>query len=93
MESTGLNKTVTIVSFYINGTERAGRAEVFTSSTTDATFGVDRRNSDGIGVFRIGRDHLDGTNRTVAGAIAAPYAFGCGQTVFLDPDRPAHLDG
>ena len=73
---------MSLVSLYIDGTEGAGRAEVFASSATDATLYVDGRDAWRTSVTRFGVDHLDCSCGAMAGTVSAVYSVGYGDTVF-----------
>ena len=61
------------VTFNINRRERTGRTEVLASPATNAAGLVDSRNSWRFLVIGVGRNHLDGSYRTVLGTVATVH--------------------
>ena len=76
---------MSFMSFHIDGTEGAGRTEVLAGTATDATLGVDNGYLHRMLVGGITGHHLDGSRRTMAGAVAALHPVGQRNTVFPDP--------
>lgn len=74
----GLDDTVVFVPFYIDGAEWSCRAQVLAASTTDTPFDIDDRYLGRIGHIGIRGNHLNGSGRTVAGAVPAAHTVGYG---------------
>ena len=77
-----------VVSLNINCAERSGRAEVLAGTAADALALVYGRH-----LMAIIVNHQDGFCRAVSGTVAARYAIGEHNTVFLDPHRMTSMDG
>jgi len=60
-----------LMTFNVDGCQWAHRTQVFTGTTADAHSLVDGRNRGRQVVVRIRGHHLDGSCRTMAGAVAA----------------------
>ena len=73
------------MSFHIDGTERSGRAQVFTCAATDTPFGIDDRNLDGTRVIAVRGNHQYGSRRAMAGTVATIHAIGQRNTVLFYP--------
>lgn len=58
------------VPLYVNGRQGTYRAQMLAGSAADAGLFVDSRDRGRQIIIRIGRQHLDGPYRTVAGAVA-----------------------
>ena len=70
---------------HIDGTERSGRAQVFTRAATDTPLGIDDRNLDGVRVTAVRGNHQYGSRRAMAGTVATIYAIGQRNTVLFYP--------
>ena len=66
---------VNLVSVYSDGAYRAGGAEILASSAADAFLFLDRGDHYSLAVFPDFLNHLDGSDRAVAGAVAAFLDF------------------
>ena len=66
---------VNLVSVYSDGAYRAGGTEILASSATDAFLFLNRGDHDSLAVFPDFLNHLDGSDRAVAGAVAALIDF------------------
>ena len=73
------------MSFHIDGTERSGRAQVFTCAATDTPFGIDDRNLDGARVIAVRGNHQYGSRRAMAGTVTTIHAIGQRNTVLFYP--------
>ena len=81
------------MSLDIQGTERTGRAKILARAATDTFLFVYDRNLEGIGVRRVGGDHLDSVCRAMALTIVAGLPVAQRNTVFLNPDGVSYLYG
>ena len=81
------------VAFYVDGREGTCRTQILTGTTAYATVFVDSRNVGRCLVVGVAGYHLNGTDRTVAGAVAAFHTIGQRNTVFLDPYGMTYLGG
>ena len=80
------------ISLDINRAERSGRAEVLASTTTD-TFVFIHGGHFHRAVRAFVVNHLYGSHRAVAGAVAATYAIGQNHAVFLHPHGMTSMNG
>ena len=87
----GLPNMMCYIPFHVNGTERAGRAEVFAGTASDAFVFIDGGHLHGA-VRSFVVNHLDGSGGAVSGAVAARYAVGQDHAVFLHPNGMAEMD-
>ena len=82
-----------LVSFYIDSRERTCGTQIFAGTTAYTACLVDSRNVGRCLVVGVAGYHLDGADRTVAGAVAAFHTIGQRNTVFLDPYGMTYLGG
>ena len=87
----GLNHSVIFMTFYIQGAERTGRAQILARAATDTFLFVYDRNLEGVGVRRVGGDHLDSLCRAMALTIVAGLTVAQRNTVFLNPNSVSDL--
>ena len=71
--------------FHIDGTERSGRAQVFTRAATDTPLGIDDRNLDRARVTAVRGNHQYGSRWAMAGTVATIHAIGQRNTVLFYP--------
>ena len=81
------------MSFYIQGTERAGRTQILARAATDTFLFIYDWNLEGVGVRGVGGDHLDSFRRTMALTIVAGLPVAQRDAVFLNPDGVSYLYG
>ena len=81
------------VSFYIDGAEGTGRAEVLARAAADAALGVDGRELERVGIVGIRRHHGDGLRGAMAGAVVTCHLIPVHDAVLFDPYGVAYLDG
>ena len=79
------------IPFHINRAKRSGRAEVLAGTAADAFVLVHGRHLH-LAVRSFVVDHLNGTRRTVARAVAARHTVGQYHTVFLNPYSMSDMD-
>ena len=82
---------MTLVTLHVDCTEGACGTQVFASTTSDATLGIDHRYAERTLVLRIRGHHLNGPYRTVARTVSARASVGQRYTVLLHPHRMANL--
>ena len=82
---------VHFISFHVNCAERSGRAEILAGTAADAFVFVHGRHLH-LAVRTFVVDHLNGSSRAVARAVAARYAVGQNHTVFLNPYGMSDMD-
>ncbi len=80
-----------LIPFHINRAKRSGRAEVLAGTAADAFVLVHGRHLH-LAVRSFVVDHLNGTRRTVACAVAARHTVGQYHTVFLNPHGMSDMD-
>ena len=81
------------MAFYINGTERAYRAEILASAASDTALGIYGRNLYSIGCVRINRYHGYRSCRAMSCTIAAMHSFSRCDTPLRQPYRMTCLYG
>ena len=81
------------MTFYIQGTERTGRAKILTRAATDTFLFIYDRNLEGVGVRGVGGNHLDSFRRTMALTVVAGLSVAQRNTVFLNPYGVSYLYG
>ena len=81
------------MSFYIQGTERAGRTQILARAATDTFLFIYDRNLEGVGVRGVGGNHLDSFRRTMALTVVAGLSVAQRNTVFLNPYGVSYLYG
>ena len=80
------------ISFHINRTERTGGAKMLTRAAADAFVFIHGGNfHSAVRAFII--NHLDGSRRAMAGAIAATDAIAQHYAILLDPHGMTGMDG
>ncbi len=82
-----------LMAFYINGTERAYRAEILASAASDTALGIYGRNLYSIGCVRINRYHGYRSCRAMSCTIAAMHSFSRCDTPLRQPYRMTCLYG
>ena len=79
-----------LVSFHIEGAERASGTKILARTASDALFFVDHRNLDGLRIIRVGRYHLYSLGRAMAGTIIAGLTIPQRDAVLFYPDSMAN---
>ena len=87
-----LNRSVIFVSFDIDRTERTRRAKVFARAAADAPLFVHNGDFRRIRRIGIGRNHRNGSRRTMASAVAAIHPVRKRHAVLFHPDGMADLN-
>ena len=80
------------MSFYMYRCERSCRAEVLTSSASDAVFFVHNRNLERLRVIRILSYHADSSCRTMSCAVSAVDVISIYDTVVKTYHSMSYLD-
>jgi hypothetical protein len=92
MFAKGLNFTMHLMSFHVNGRQGSSRTKILAGTTTNATLHVDRRDEWRVIIILVERHHLYGPHGAMPGTISTLHLVGDSHAVFLHPYGMSDLD-